>query len=104
MVCKTPGGPVLHEARQRLRMEALKHTSLGLNPSTKKTRKREFLDEMERVVPWKVLVEVIEPYWLKSNTGRPPLGIETMLHIHDMQPWFGLSDPAMEGVLHDGPL
>jgi transposase, IS5 family len=38
----------------------MKQTSLGLNLSTKKTRKREFLDEMERVVPWKVLVEIIE--------------------------------------------
>ena len=25
---------------------------LGLNLSTKKTRRREFLDEMDRVVPW----------------------------------------------------
>ena len=30
----------------------MKQISLGLNLSTKKTRKREFLDEMERVVPW----------------------------------------------------
>jgi hypothetical protein len=30
----------------------MKQISLGLNLSTKKTRKREFLEEMERVVPW----------------------------------------------------
>ena len=33
---------------------------LGLNLSTKKTRKREFLDEMNRVVPWSALVALIE--------------------------------------------
>ena len=82
----------------------MKQVSLGLNLSTKKTRKREFLDEMERVVPWKVLVEIIEPYWPKSKTGRPPFAIETMLRIHYMQQWFGLSDPAMEEALHDIPL
>jgi len=85
-------------------MAGMKQTSLGLNLSTKKTRKREFLDEMERVVPWKVLVEIIEPHWPKSKTGRPPFGIETMLRIHYMQQWFGLSDPAMEEALHDVPL
>lgn len=82
----------------------MKQIGLGLNLSTKKTRKREFLAEMERVVPWKVLVEIIEPHWPKSKTGRPPFAIETMLRIHYMQQWFGLSDPAMEEALHDVPL
>jgi IS5 family transposase len=82
----------------------MKQVSLGLNLSTKKTRKREFLEEMERVVPWQVLVEIIEPHWPKSKTGRPPFAIETMLRIHYMQQWFGLSDPAMEEALHDVPL
>ena len=82
----------------------MKQARLGLNLSTKKTRKREFLEEMERVAPWKVLVEIIEPYWPKSKTGRPPFAIETMLRIHYMQQWFGLSDPAMEEALHDVPL
>ena len=82
----------------------MKQISLGLNLSTKKTRKREFLDEMERVVPWKALVQIIEPYWPKSETGRPPFAIETMLRIHYLQHWFGLSDPAMEEALHDVPL
>lgn len=35
---------------------------LGLNLSTKKTRKREFLEQMQQVVPWKDLVELIVPY------------------------------------------
>src|SRR6185369_10454149 len=82
----------------------MKQVSLGLNLSTKKTRKREFLDEMERVVPWKVLVEIVEPHWPKSKTGRPPFAAETMLRIHYLQQWFGLSDPAMEEALHDVPL
>jgi IS5 family transposase len=30
----------------------MKQAELGLNLSTKKARKREFLDEMNRVVPW----------------------------------------------------
>jgi IS5 family transposase len=82
----------------------MKQLGLGLNLSTKKTRKREFLDEMERVVPWSALVQVVEPYYPKGKTGRPPFCIETMLRIHYLQQWFALSDPAMEEALHDMPM
>jgi IS5 family transposase len=82
----------------------MKQLGLGLNLSTKKTRKREFLEEMERVVPWSALVQVVQPYYPKAKTGRPPFGIETMLRIHYLQQWFALSDPAMEEALHDMPV
>ena len=82
----------------------MKQLGLGLNLSTKKTRKREFLEEMERVVPWAALVQIVEPYCPRAKTGRPPFAVETMLRIHYLQLWFGLSDPAMEEALHDVPL
>ncbi len=85
----------------------MKQISLSGNAfelSPKRTRKREFLDEMNRVVPWAELVMLIEPHYPKGKTGRPPFGIATMLRIHFMQQWFGLSDPAMEEALHDVPL
>src|SRR3954470_20470266 len=82
----------------------MKQLGLGLNLSTKKTRKREFLEEMERVVPWGVLVQIVEPHYPRAKTGRPPFGIETMLRIHYLQQWFALSDPAMEESLHDMPV
>ena len=34
---------------------------LDLNLPTKKTRKREFFDEMDRVVPWSALVQIVAP-------------------------------------------
>ncbi|MBN3753474.1 IS5 family transposase [Paraburkholderia sp. Tr-20389] len=77
---------------------------LGLDLSTKRTRKREFLDEMNRVVPWQKLIALIEPHYPKGKTGRPPFPVATMLRIHFMQQWFSLSDPAMEEALHDIPL
>ncbi len=79
----------------------MKQLGLGLNLSTKKTRKRESLEEMEQVVPWAALVQVVEPYYPKARTGRPPFGIETMLRVHYLQQWFALSDPATEEALHD---
>jgi IS5 family transposase len=82
----------------------MKQAELGLNLSTKRTRKREFLAQMERVVPWAALVGVVAPYAPEGKKGRPPFAVETMLRIHFMQQWFTLSDPAMEEALHDMPL
>ena len=82
----------------------MKQADLGLSLTTKKTRKREFLVQMERVVPWAALVGLVLPYAPAAKTGRPPFPVETMLRIHFMQQWFTLSDPAMEEALHDVPL
>ena len=82
----------------------MKQTEPGPELTTKRTRKREFLEEMERVVPWAALVELVAPYAPEGKKGRPPFPVETMLRIHFMQQWFTLSDPAMEEALHDMPL
>lgn len=84
----------------------MKQMSLGsgFEKKTKRTRKREFLDEMELVVPWRELVALIEPHSPIKLTGRPSFAIETMLRIHFLQQWFNLSDPAMEEALYDTPV
>ena len=82
----------------------MKQTDLGLNLTSKRTRKREFLDEMNLVVPWAELIALISPFAPEGKKGRPPFAVGRMLRIHFMQQWFGLSDPAMEEALHDTPL
>ena len=85
-------------------MKQMSLSTTGFELVHKRTRKREFLDEMELVVPWVELIGLIEPHAPKGKNGRPPFTISTMLRIHFMQQWFGLSDPAMEESLHDIPL
>ena len=82
----------------------MKQTALNLNLKLKKTRKQVFLEQMEQVVPWAALVELIAPYYPQGKTGRPPFSLHTMLRIHFMQQWFTLSDPAMEEAFFDTPL
>lgn len=82
----------------------MKQHSLGLGMTAKRTRRREFLEEMERVVPWAELVALVSPYLPEGKRGRRPFAPETMLRIRFMQQWFSLSDPAMEEALHDMPL
>ena len=85
-------------------MKQISLASTGFERVTKRTRKREFLDEMNLVVPWSELIGLIQPHAPAGKTGRPPFAVATMLRIHFMQQWFGLSDPAMEEALHDVPL
>ena len=82
----------------------MKQADLGLNLTSKRTRKREFLDEMNLVVPWAELVALVTPFAPEGRRGRPPFAVATMLRVHFMQQWFGLSDPAMEEALFDVPL
>ena len=67
----------------------------------KPTKREKFLAEMERIVPWKELYALIEPFYPKAGKGRPPVGLERMLRIHFLQSWFNLSDPAAEEALYD---
>jgi len=67
----------------------------------KKTRREVFLDEMEQVVPWKVMLGLIAPHYPVAGRGRRPYPLESMLRVHLMQNWFALSDPAMEEALYE---
>ena len=67
----------------------------------KKTRREVFLEEMELVVPWKVLLKIISPHYPVAGRGRRPYPLESMLRVHLMQNWFALSDPAMEEALYE---
>src|SRR5260364_296168 len=46
----------------------------------------------------------IAPYAPAGKRGHPPFSVETLLRIHFLQQWFGLSDAAMEETLYDLPL
>jgi IS5 family transposase len=88
-------------------MKQISLATTGYELITKRTRKRIFLEEMNLVVPWTELVGLIQPHSSPEPTskgGRPAFRIETMLRIHFLQQWFGLSDPAMEEALEDIPM
>ena len=67
----------------------------------KRTRREKFLAEMDQVIPWSILLNLIEPVYPKAGNGRPPYPLKAMLRTHLMQNWFGLSDPAMEEALYE---
>jgi transposase, IS5 family len=76
----------------------------GFERYTKKTRRAQFLEQMEQVVPWRELTALIEPFYPKAGNGRHPVGLLRMLRIYFLQQWFNLSDPAVEEALYDSAL
>lgn len=67
----------------------------------KGTRRERFLGDMEKLVPWRALVEIIAPFYPKGERGRPPMGIEKMLRVYFLQQWYSLADEALEDALYD---
>ena len=66
-----------------------------------KTRRQQFLERMDRLVPWEELEGRIAPVYPQRGRGRRPYPLRVMLRIHCLQLWFNLSDPGMEQELYD---
>lgn len=65
------------------------------------TKREEFPDTMEEIIPWDEWKEFVHPYYPKGLRGRPPKGIETMLRMYLLQNWFNLSDEGVEDAIYD---
>ena len=51
----------------------------GFEQNTKKTRRAQFLEEMEQVVPGRELGALVEPHYPQLGHGRPAVGVERLL-------------------------
>ena len=67
----------------------------------KTTRRDQFLAEMNQVVPWARLVELVRPHYPAGKRGRPPLGSEKMRRVCFLQQWHGLAGEALADTLYD---
>lgn len=73
----------------------------GFERHRKTTRRERFVEEMDRIVPWQRLVDVVAPYYPSGERGRPPVGLERMLRVYCLGHWYNLLDPALEEALYD---
>lgn len=67
----------------------------------RKTKREEFLEIMEEIIPWDEWVEFVRPYYPDGRRGRPTKGIEKMLRMYLLQIWFNLSDEGVEDAIYD---
>lgn len=66
--------------------DPMKQASLDLNLIVRKTRKQVFLDQMDKVIPWDELVDLIAPNYSEGKVGRPPFALQTMLCTLGLRP------------------
>ena len=57
-----------------------------------RTKKREFLAEIDRIVPWGEWIRLIRPCYYKGERGNKPYDLERMLRIYLVQNLYNLSD------------
>lgn len=60
--------------------------------SQARTKKKEFLEQMERLIPWGEWVEEIRPCYYKGERGNKPYDLELMLRLYVLQNLYTLSD------------
>jgi IS5 family transposase len=75
----------------------------GFEKYGRKSKREQFLEEMEQIIPWAELQGLIEPHYPKGENGRPPVGLSIMLRVYFLQQWFNLSDPGAEEALYESP-
>ena len=59
-----------------------------------RAKKKEFLSQIERIVPWKEWLCLIQPCYYKGERGNKPYPLETMLRLYLLQNLYDLSDEA----------
>ncbi|MDI4634122.1 transposase [Pelomonas sp. V22] len=76
-------------------------TSLRFEPSSEHARRRAFLEEKGRLVPWSVRVALISASKPEGRRGLSPFAVEVKPRIHFIRQWFHRSGPTMEESLRD---
>ena len=59
-----------------------------------RTKKKEFLSQIERIVPWGEWLAMIQPCYYKGERGNKPYPLEIMLRLYLLQNLYDLSDEA----------
>ena len=66
-----------------------------------RTKKKEFLEQIERIVPWNEWVAMIKPCYYKGERGNKPYDLELMLRLYLIQNLYNLADEATVAEVTD---
>ena len=65
------------------------------------TRKKEFLDQMNGLIPWGKWISLVQPCYYKGECGNKPYDLELMLRINSLQHLYNLADEAVASEVMD---
>ena len=67
----------------------------------RKTRREQFLERIDALLPRQRLEGHIAPHYPKAGRGSHPYPLSVMLRTHCVQLFYNLSDPGMEDLLYE---
>lgn len=56
------------------------------------TKKKEFLTQMDRIIPWGEWVNIVQPCYYKGEWGNKPYDLELMLRLYVLENLYSLFD------------
>ena len=66
-----------------------------------RTNKKDFLEKMDRIIPWAEIIKIIEPCYYKGERGNKPYQLELMLRIFILQNLYDLADMKVRNEIID---
>ena len=66
-----------------------------------RTKKKEFLSRIDRIIPWGEWIALIQPSNYKGERGNKPYDLELMLRIYMLQNLYDLSDESTAAEVID---
>lgn len=69
-------------------------SSLSDELAQAKTKKKEFLTQIDSIIPWGEWMEIIRPHYYKGERGNKPYELELMLRLYLLQNLYDLADSA----------
>ena len=66
-----------------------------------RTKEKEFLAEMERIIPWDTWECLIQPFYDKGERSDRPNDLELMIQINPLQNLYNLTDEAVATEIID---
>jgi hypothetical protein len=68
-----------------------------------RTKKKEFLTQIERFIPWAEWLALLQPCYDKGERGNKPYLLEMMLRLYRLQNLYNLSDEAAPSIANQEP-
>ena len=66
-----------------------------------RTKKKEFLEQIDRIVPWNEWTAMIKPCYYKGERGNKPYDLGLMLRLYLIQNLYNLADEATVAEVTD---
>lgn len=77
------------------------HTQRTIPANALRTRRAEFLGEVDRLLPWGEWERLIACHAPKNDKGRPPYPLALLLRYHLLRQWLQLSDQSARELIAD---